>query len=517
MEADMKFSRDTYSVRPYGRTRDGWRGQAIVAALSDQRGMPRRTACNAWFGWLSLRSADVARRMFAAALVGMLSLLWMCAVASARSQGPSLEVTVVAAGKVHSKHISEAEVKENETELGEGGFKNNAMTVTRLVELVKVVPSRLSVLSVAAVGQPPRVMSGREATSGPPYSAFALKSNDMEFFWPLEKAGENNSVLGGSDAPLLVTLEVGDVQLEVSEPAFSPAAPKPEQTVKFFAPGVRGSDGEPASNLKYTWHFDDGVSTKGESPEHPFNPSGTFTYHVTVDVTGIVGELAASGVGEVAVTVTVPERGSGESGGGEPPSAPPNGPPHNPTTTPSLGVLPSRSTKHTHKAVLTLGGGSGGHGRGHGSGSGTGTGTGTGSGSTSGSGSGASSEGENTANASATDPKSPTTTQTNDARHPKPLKHLSADAAPSDATSRLEGVLLASDTTPLAAVLRASASSSQPATASQPAGARGSGTGDSPAGALVWIAGILVVVMIVSLGGLAELQPRARYRKLAAG
>jgi hypothetical protein len=71
---------------------------------------------------------------------------------------------------------------------------------------------------------------------------------------------------------------------------------------------------------------------------------------------------------------------------------------------------------------------------------------------------------------------------------------------------KLPAAVLASDTSPL-----------QAATASLPDAAPGSSGSGGPIGLLGWALGILAFVIVISAGGLAELQPRARHRRLAGG
>lgn len=76
------------------------------------------------------------------------------------------------------------------------------------------------------------------------------------------------------------------------------------------------------------------------------------------------------------------------------------------------------------------------------------------------------------------------------------------------------GVLLDSDPQSLSAAV--SAGDRAPSHPSgSPQAAAGSKGGETPVRALGWIAGILALVLVVSLGVLAKLEPRARYRRLA--
>jgi hypothetical protein len=454
----------------------------------------------------------------------------MSGIASARERPPSLQVTIVPEyGKpIVPPGISDETILENTTQPRDPN--ESGMTVARLLALVGVAPKRLVSIAVTRRAEElPHTLLGEEAINGSP----VLRDENEEaisFIWPPKVAGEAPQVhelLGVQFKPLAVTLNVEGGLLEVSPIEFSPFEPDAGELVSFVEPRVQSlvRHGGAVTNLHYSWQFGDGESSAlKDPPPHRFEPpegshKGPFPYTVELVVTGTISvegreeSAAGSALKSVSVLVTKepePEPKPGEGPGPDegnapkppgtgPPSANPNGPPSGSVNTPSNGVEPSRSSKTSHKAGLSFGGGSGGSGHSGGKGSGS-SGSGDAKRSDSGSGKAAAGAPANVAQSKQIDAQ----------RQP---------ASPHAEISRgLVGVLLTADGGRLpAAILASDTSPAQPSTASLPDAAPGSPGDGGPIGLLRWALGILAVVIIVSAGGLAELQPRARYRRLAGG
>jgi hypothetical protein len=422
------------------------------------------------------------------------------------------------------------------------------MTVERLATLVGIDPEQLSSITVTGGGstseevKEPEAIHGKVLSGTAYYPVFAFEGGHIggaiNFIYPPREAGEavdSHEVRGATGGPLRVVLHVDGGLLKVVSPlAFSPLEPDAGVFVSFVPPKFKPVLGGRVTEPKFLWQFDDGESSEKEAPEHPFEPEkpkiGTYHYDVKVIVSGTVSyegsDVTVTGSQMVAVPVKVTKEveekqkdeppkdegqgppngdphspGSPNGSGTGPESANPNGPPSGSVNTPSIGVEPSRSSKTSHKAGLSFGGGSGGsgHSQGHGRGS---SGSGTSSSATTRSGSAS-----NTVAAGA----STVPGEHNDAAQQPTSPHAGVSRG-------LVGVLLASDGGRLpTAVLASDTAPAQSATASLPDAAPGSSGDGGPIGVLRWALGILAVVIIVAAGGLAELQPRARYRRLAGG
>jgi len=406
-----------------------------------------------------------------------------------------------------------------------------------------------------------------------PYSTSAIR-----FFSPPEKLGEelqHRSVTGAGDGPVFVTLEVEGGLLQVSPPAFSPSAPDAGTTVSFEPPQVKhsGEKGK-VTNPKYSWTFGEGEPSELAKPTHRFEPKGpkgTYTYSVQVVVTGSLGGNTVTGVGHVTVPVTVtqtqaeqeekeqheheqkekeqhereqaekerreheheqaqkkqredeqkakeqheheeqePNAGKGNGGGSSDnpgtglgsgiPNAPASGSLNTPSAGGSPGGVPSARTLRPADGSSD---GSGGHSPSKRSAPRNG--------------SSADGRSRGTAHPGAASANGSSSGEAAQVHDDTPTKHVSGQAHATSATSGLVGVLLESGPHGLpAALLEGEPSPSEPAIPSLPGAARGSGAGRDPVGLLGWVAGILAVVVVVCAGGLAELQPRASYRRLAA-
>jgi len=371
--------------------------------------------------------------------------------------------------------------------------------------------------------------------NAPGIPEFALVKWNGEFFTfvrPMRYAGDDNgdnqltsSVSSGSPSTYLdVTLDVSSEVLTVG--ALSPTPTTTSvggQVVSFSAPNVTLAGLPEQSGLTYAWDFGDGSPlAAGPTASHSYATAGTWPVSVTVtDAGGHRGvstppvSVQVSGPTTAAVTTTTattfatastggggalpsgvaavfPQSDGGTPGGGGtgPSTALPSGAASGRTAGPSTLPRPGSTTAHTrepararHRTTVSPPSGSG-----HAA-AGTGPGVGAGLEShASGTGAGQSANGLPAGGGGATQRR----------RRPD-------EVAPSGPTGLLVDI----------SIDRSQLSGLTPGRSPrQLAAARGS-SGDG-GGWAAWVLGIGVAVALIALGGLRELDLRARHRTLAA-
>jgi hypothetical protein len=483
---------------------------------------------------ISWRGLAPRRRWLARSLAGralpvaalLTTLCWaeMPGVASARKRAPepTLEVTLVPTDGEPTPPvpITAGEVQANE--FVARNPRESGMTVATLVSLVGIPPEQLHSITVTANdASSGYTMEGSQAIQGVPlagevyYAAFqTLNPQAIWFIWPpavAEEPENSRRINGPDDGPLYVTLHVDGGLLKISPLEFSPAEPEAGKPVSFARPSATYPPGGRVAGLRYAWRFGDGEFSEEAEPKHSFEPErpdeGTYHYTVELLVSGTLRhrgvEVPVMGHQEVSIPVTVtneqessspdgnggPEQGGNADGspsGTGPKSASPTGSPSGKANTPAArGQAPLNAT--TSQKTGLPGNGSGG--------SGHGSGTRAHNGSTNGpraGGAGARSQ------------------HTIGVRRP--------DAKHAGTPRGLVGVLLEAHAGKLPTELvTGDASPSQSATALLADATPGSSGNGGPVGLLGWVAGILIVVIVLCAGGLTELRPGAPYRKLAAG
>jgi hypothetical protein len=397
----------------------------------------------------------------------------------------------------------------------------DGMTVRTLVGLLGVLPEALE--SIHVTGDEEDVMSGSDAINGvvvsgatyyPVFKAVGTGGGEaLAFLSPPQVAGESFKdreapTTSTVQHPLYVTLDVRGGALLVSPPTFSPATPASGKPVSFSRPGVRYGLGQGVAHLRYSWQFGDGDSSNAAEPTHSFEAAEPHLYTVEVVVTGTVSgkgiRAVVTGHQLVSVPVSVtgqgkPGDGTGGGGQGGSPGGPSagggaapgssDGSPSGAASTPAGHSQPSTKAKTVSRPITSSGAGSGGSGQGSGVRAGDGS---------------AGSPADASAGANRTQSRRRTDELPPARRH--------AGAAPG-----LVGVLLESRGGQLpAATLASDASPSESQAASLGAGAASSGGDGGTVGLLGWVAGILVFLIVVAVGGLAELKPGSEHRRLAA-
>jgi hypothetical protein len=429
-----------------------------------------------------------------------------------------MQVTLAQAGgePVPPITIGARQVKSKDLEVSGPVESESGMSVGGLLSLVGIAPKQLGSITVTkapdvegATLLGPEAIGNVTAFGGVYRAVFRAESQTLVFLAPPSFAGESirsREIPATVGQPLYVTVQIDGGLLGVTPPTFSPAAPQVGSPVSFALPTVTHPPGQ-VTNRTYSWSFEDGGVSEVRQPTHTFESAGPHT--VTVSVTA---ELHVRGVevhvsGEASVSVPVgtaaaqsPSSGAGHEGGagGAPAGAgvsPPRGGSAGAGNVPGGSVAPghggntgahavgARTTGAAHspdKLSLSFAGGPGG--AGHGAGA-------------------------------PRNDRAPAGAGAN-GRH-APAKRQQG-ARPTGAPP-LVGILLEANAGKLpGAFLASDALASQDAAAVLPSGAPGSDGDGGPVGVLGWIAGILTVVIVVCIGGLAELWPGVSYRRLVA-
>jgi hypothetical protein len=415
--------------------------------------------------------------------------------------------------------ISVEEVEDGTTE--QGDKEEAGMLVAKLLELVKIAPQRLERITVAAkVNEEGRGVLGQTAIDGllldgkayfPAFSLTQSGSGRISFFVPPKVPGEpirDRETPGVESSPLYVTLNISGGLLSVIPPTVSPAAPQVGAPVSFTRPEAEYPYAGTVTDRRYSWSFDDGGVSEEPGPTHTFESAGphTVTVSVTAELHDKGREIPVSGDASVYVPVGTaaaqsPPGGAGQEGGagGASPEAGAGNsglggtstgrgsvsrgsatPRHGKTRAHPLGTRRTGAAESSDKLSLSFAAGSGG-----------------------------SAHGSGTPRADRAPERAGATNSGRAA-----AKHQQS-ARPTGAPP-LTGVLLEADAGRLpSAILAGDAllSQNQPATLPAAAGSDGDG---GPVGVLGWVAGILVVVIVVCIGGLVELWPGVSYRRLIA-
>jgi hypothetical protein len=358
----------------------------------------------------------------------------------------------------------------------------------------------------------------------------------VEFLRPMRSPGDDNVagslvVYPRGTSPLVsetidVTFKVSESVLAVGATTASPANPTTGTPVSFSAPGVTLHNGAPDPNgdLTYSWNFGDGgPGSSAAAPVRAFPTAGT--YQVTVTVTDPSEQ--AAGVSQ-PVTVVVgqgrgpstpssgpgtPSPGSQQSGGAPPRTSSTLGATKNltgggaaPSTGPSSGkkagpttassppppdsVSASAKARPSGRLSTATGGGSGRSGGASGS-----------------AGSAAGSRGSATGAAGGTGQRARGAAATGDGGAAAAQATRQAAAASQAAT--LVGFLI--DSPSSQSPLSALATDASPRELAVARSSQGSGQSATSIASLLEVA---AVILVVSVGGLREFEPRARYRRL---
>ncbi len=379
-----------------------------------------------------------------------------------------------------------------------GAVDPTGYSLAKVAELQQLAGANLQSATVFnPSGEPSQTFSHSDISDGstpdggaPEYPVIApFQGTGWQLYWPIRTPDEDNSqpvqtsTAGtGADANLYVELSTQGRTIAVPAIQATPAHPDAGQIVSFsLSRPVAGAQ-------SYAWDFGDGTGASGATPVHAFAAG---TYPVKVTVTSPGGSGVSPPFTLVAGSPPPSATGTPSAGGTGSGSSLPTGPVkggHAPASAPTPGAKPGR-TKHARS--------------GH---------------------AGSRPRAPATASAAPTATAGPprAAATPRPAATPVPPSGGTATATPAPPVGRpapkqatgLTGLLVSA--APAAALSRPQTAAER--FAQQLAAARraaASAPHDTPVGVVDGALGAGAVIMLLALGALRELDPRARYRKLA--